>query len=241
MTTSTAPSSTSPPARQGKSTAILLLAALLVGGLNAILAIAVLFLQADTRHAGFALWFLGTLTLVTGLALCARALAVKSPAGRALCAPSAANGAGAFANRLLLRASLETGKCACLAIGIDNFEHLAKTHGPNTAEAMLRTVADVFNTKLRASDIVGRAYDSIFAVVMPNTDPQGADLTANRIRDAVLSGPLIPLANGQTLPITVSVGLSILEDEDTVESLLDRSHQTLQTAQRQGPATILMG
>lgn len=236
MTNPTPPSSTPRPRAL---TPRLLSAALIIGGINAVLAIAVLVLHADTGRGGFALWLLGTLALATGLALFARAMTAQLPATPQ--AVPASTMPGAIAHRLLLRTNLETGKCACLAIGIDGFDQHASTHGPNIAEAMLAAVGGVFDAKLRASDIVGRAYDNIFVVVMPSTDPQGAQLTAQRIRDAALTGPFIPLPNGRTLKVTVSVGLSLLTDADSLESLLDRAHQTLQTAQQQGPATVLEG
>lgn len=225
--------------RPSRTTPRLLRAALIIGSVNAVAALAHLALHPHTPHSGAAFWLLGTLTLITGLALFARALTQPPPTARELRPTAASSSSDLISNQLRLSTGLDSGKCACLTVGIDHFEDHAKTHGPNIAEAMLAAMTTVFQAKLRASDIVTRAHGDIFVVVMPNTDAPGTQMTADRIRDAISAAPAISLPNGQTLALTASVGFSLQAEADSIESLLDRSYQALQAARQQGGDSVV--
>lgn len=200
--------------------------------------------RTSPHTPALAFWSMGTLVLAAGLF-------TLSWVWRRTCFPEEASAEASrssakltneshsrkFTDQLLLRSSLESGKCVCLAAGIDDFVQLTERHGPTVAEAVLCAVSRTLDANLRTSDIVGRVGDGVFAVVMPATTAEGARITADRIRVAV-SQLNVPATPGSALQLSLSVGLCTLRPEDSVESLLDRSCQALAEARAQQPGSL---
>ena len=68
---------------------------------------------------------------------------------------------------------------------------------------------------------------------MPHTGPEGARRCAVRIRAAV-EATSIPLPNGQAMSVTASAGYAVLQNDDSLETLLARSDKAVYEAKRQG-------
>ena len=90
------------------------------------------------------------------------------------------------------------GSVSCLMIDIDHFKQINDTKGHLEGDRVLRRVAQTIDATTRETDIVARFGGEEFIAVLPNTDLQGAQDVAEKIRKAVQ----------EEGSVTVSVGVS---------------------------------
>ncbi|MEQ9558111.1 MAG: diguanylate cyclase [Rhodospirillales bacterium] len=116
---------------------------------------------------------------------------------------------------------------------VDHFKSVNDTHGHDAGDNVLRALAEACVDRLRNVDIVGRMGGEEFALILPETDPQGAMLTVERLRE-YLGELAIPIDSG-TLTVTVSVGVTTVKDpSDTIEAALKRADEALYQAKGSG-------
>ncbi|KAA2229685.1 sensor domain-containing diguanylate cyclase [Pseudomonas brenneri] len=93
-----------------------------------------------------------------------------------------------------------------LMIDVDHFKAFNDRHGHQGGDEALRSVAQVIESNIRRpADLAARYGGEEFAVILPNTDSQGAQVIAEHIRSSVEH---LPRVAGDTQPVTVSIGLS---------------------------------
>ncbi|WP_219272347.1 diguanylate cyclase [Pseudomonas sp. Xaverov 83] len=121
-----------------------------------------------------------------------------------------------------------------LMIDVDHFKAFNDRHGHQGGDEALRAVAQVIEGNIRRpADLAARYGGEEFAVVLPHTDSQGALVIAEHIRSSVEH---LPRVGGDTVPITVSIGLSTWtkNSRTTLEELLLNADQALYEAKHTG-------
>jgi diguanylate cyclase (GGDEF)-like protein/PAS domain S-box-containing protein len=119
-------------------------------------------------------------------------------------------------------------------IDADRFKGINDTHGHEVGDRVLVSLAETCTSTLRANDLLARYGGEEFAVILPETDSMTAMAVAQRLC-AVVPEHAVTLADGQRLPITVSIGVSALEHPDgTLEQMLQRADQALYRAKSLG-------
>jgi diguanylate cyclase (GGDEF)-like protein len=93
-----------------------------------------------------------------------------------------------------------------LMLDLDHFKMVNDTYGHDTGDAVLKAIANVIKTNVRASDIVIRYGGEEFLVLLQDTLSDHALVVADKIRLAV-EATLITHA-GVTLQKTVSIGVA---------------------------------
>lgn len=122
---------------------------------------------------------------------------------------------------------------AVLMVDIDFFKQVNDTRGHSVGDQVLQAVAAICRSQLRQSDIIGRYGGEEFAIILPETSPEGAYATAERIRNLVEISPISTL-RGEIF-ITASLGLAVMDERLTsLESLLDCADRAMYTAKRSG-------
>lgn len=122
---------------------------------------------------------------------------------------------------------------ACM-LDIDHFKRINDGFGHKVGDQVLQQVAQVCRDALRGSDIVGRVGGEEFAILLPETDQSEALEVAQRIR-AALADTQMPLPGGQSLRITVSIGVTALRaGEYDLDALLGRADKALYQAKHAG-------
>ncbi|MEF8980660.1 GGDEF domain-containing response regulator [Thiohalorhabdus sp.] len=115
----------------------------------------------------------------------------------------------------------------------DHFKAINDHYGHETGDLVLKTLAKVLETNLREEEVVGRIGGEEFAILLPETDHQGAETVAERLR-ALVAGTPIPTRSGE-ISITISLGMAGFQGaEDTVDGLLARADQQLYVAKEAG-------
>jgi len=138
------------------------------------------------------------------------------------------------------RAAIEIGAAhrrrsplACLMLDIDFFKSVNDEHGHAAGDQVLKRVAEICAAGIRPYDLLGRLGGEEFAVLLPDADPATAGMIAERLRVAISASPA--LVDGVALPVTVSIGVSVLAPADAaIDPLLDRADRALYQAKNSG-------
>ncbi|OMG52342.1 hypothetical protein BJN45_13585 [Azonexus hydrophilus] len=110
---------------------------------------------------------------------------------------------------------------ALMIMDIDYFKKVNDTWGHPAGDAVLRHVAGLLRSTLRASDFVGRVGGEEFMVILPATDLEQAARVAEKIRSVVEATPIAP-AGTVTLSIGVHVPTLTDADEEAALHVADR-------------------
>jgi diguanylate cyclase (GGDEF)-like protein/PAS domain S-box-containing protein len=115
-------------------------------------------------------------------------------------------------------------------MNIDQFKDINNTLGHDHGDLVLQQLATRVIGLLRDSDLVARLGDDQFAVLLSDTDLEGALRVGEKIREALAT----PFAVGTlSLTIEVSVGLALFpEHATTADALVQRAHVAMYTAKR---------
>lgn len=123
-----------------------------------------------------------------------------------------------------------------LMVDVDHFKRYNDLYGHVAGDQCLREIARVLEAALlRPSDVAARFGGEEFAVLLPNTDHHGAEQVAQRIW-AQLSALRLPHAEGEQGQVTLSIGLSTLQPDRSINSnlLVEQADAALYDAKRTG-------
>jgi len=144
-----------------------------------------------------------------------------------------------FDNRLGLewtRAMRQMAPLSVLMLDVDNFKNYNDTFGHLQGDLALQTVAGVFPQVLkRGPDFYARWGGEEFAVLLPDTDSDGARNIAEGIRMAV-ENALIPSPDEKAAKVTVSIGISTLvpTQSSSIDHFIAQADEALYKAKEAG-------
>lgn len=122
--------------------------------------------------------------------------------------------------------------CAMM-LDIDYFKRINDTHGHLAGDAVLKGVAFTLKRIVRTSDLVCRFGGEEFLVVLSETGIEAVKDQAERIRHHI-EEDVLQTESGETLSVTISVGVACRKADETCEHLIDRADQALYTAKQNG-------
>jgi len=121
---------------------------------------------------------------------------------------------------------------AVLMVDLDHFKRVNDEHGHATGDLVLKEACTRMSGGLRRGDELARYGGEEFVVLLPNCNGPGARLVAERVRQRIARGGI---DIGETvLPVTASIGIAWLREEESVESLIDRADKALYRAKESG-------
>jgi diguanylate cyclase (GGDEF)-like protein len=121
---------------------------------------------------------------------------------------------------------------SCLMVDLDNFKTINDTFGHIAGDAALRQFAAVLSEIVRRSDMVSRYGGDEFLVLLPETDLEGADALAEKIRSAAAAEVF---GDGDLrFQLTLSIGASTLFDDESGNDMIARADMALYEAKEQG-------
>jgi diguanylate cyclase (GGDEF)-like protein len=131
-------------------------------------------------------------------------------------------------------------KMSLLMLDLDRVHVINDRHGPPAGDQVIIAVADILRGLMRSGDIAARLSGDEFAVLLPDTELEDAQLAAERIREAVQAREvLVPRTPGtaENIPIRIqtSVGIAVAPiHADDVESLVFTADMALRRAKERG-------
>ena len=119
-------------------------------------------------------------------------------------------------------------RLSIIMFDIDHFKSVNDNYGHQTGDKVILAVTHTLKEQCRKVDILGRYGGEEFLAILPDTDLEGAFLTAERIRTKVLS-----LEFEEGMKISISGGLVQFSDEDAI-SLVRKADDLLYKAKEGG-------
>jgi diguanylate cyclase (GGDEF)-like protein len=116
---------------------------------------------------------------------------------------------------------------------VDHFKQINDKRGHAAGDAVLTAVGKLLNGALRTCDLVARWGGEEFVLVLPSTPLEGAEQTAERVRE-LLEHANIKDANGDHIPVTASFGVATYSGGENLEQVVDRADRAMYLAKSGG-------
>ncbi|MDH3641437.1 MAG: diguanylate cyclase [Gammaproteobacteria bacterium] len=121
-----------------------------------------------------------------------------------------------------------------LLFDLDHFKKVNDTYGHDTGDHVLKSVADASMEVKRITDVAARIGGEEFALLLPETDQEGAMKMAHRLR-AGIEAVSTPRANRSSVEVTASVGVAtVSQTSKDVENILRNADEALYKAKHLG-------
>ena len=136
---------------------------------------------------------------------------------------------------------------ACMFLDVDHFKKVNDTYGHNIGDEVLMRMVAIIKEQVRACDIVARYGGEEFVVALPGTNLDVAQDIAERLRITIFSEK--HRFYDQELTISISIGLTILQDVDQdkfhesdeiSKLMLDRADQAVYIAKESGRNKVVV-
>jgi diguanylate cyclase (GGDEF)-like protein len=139
----------------------------------------------------------------------------------------------------LARASRFDRNVSVVMVDADHFKTINDTYGHPVGDVVLKRIAGLLQAEARRTDVVARYGGEEFVVILDETDPKGAEMVAERIRERI-EHEVIQGDFGR-VRVTASLGLATWpQHADSMEDLLERADQALYEAKRKGRNRVIV-
>ena len=119
-------------------------------------------------------------------------------------------------------------------IDLDNFKTINDTFGHDVGDSILRTLVMIVNGDMRQSDILARMGGDEFAILILDTDYEGANRVLNRVKDNINRS-----MDENKWPITVSIGAITYNVLPTsVKIMVKRADELMYSVKRAGKNSL---
>ncbi|MEX2287045.1 MAG: diguanylate cyclase [Planctomycetaceae bacterium] len=119
---------------------------------------------------------------------------------------------------------------------LDNFKSVNDKFGHIAGDRVLQSFAKVLRKQIRRSDLAARFGGEEFAIVLPQSDAEGAVICVERVRRQLEAVPIGP----DSQPITCSFGVAQLQPGESMDSLLSRADSALYQAKAAGRNQVVV-
>ncbi len=126
-----------------------------------------------------------------------------------------------------------------MMVDIDKFKTINDTYGHQAGDSVLKQVAEIISTNLRLTDLCARYGGEEFVVILPATGIEIGRNVAERVRKSVESTKFkIPVSPFE-IDSSISIGISGITPEDTLDTLLARADSNLYKAKDSGRNCVI--
>ena len=125
------------------------------------------------------------------------------------------------------------GSVALALIDLDFFKQVNDAYGHRVGDEVLARLGRLIRATARNIDLAARFGGEEFAVVLYDSDLDGALAFAERFR-ANLRELVVPAPNGRTVRVTASVGVAVANDVFEAEALVEAADRALYRAKSDG-------
>jgi diguanylate cyclase (GGDEF)-like protein/PAS domain S-box-containing protein len=126
-----------------------------------------------------------------------------------------------------------------LFIDIDCFKKVNDTYGHDVGDEVLKFVARTFVSNSRPFDLYGRWGGEEFVGIIRNVTNDNLALLGDRLRMLIEHSYI--MYEGKKLQVTVSLGATSVNDNDTLEILIKRADTLLYESKRKGRNRLTIG
>ena len=127
-----------------------------------------------------------------------------------------------------------------LMFDLDYFKHINDHHGHEGGDRAIVAFARLLAEALRSADFAARIGGEEFVLLAPELDVNGTAVLAERLRLAV-SQLVITSPIGESIPLTVSIGVSWPQGDDTdMDAAMRRADEALYAAKNGGRNRVVL-
>ena len=126
---------------------------------------------------------------------------------------------------------------AVLFADIDHFHEFNELYGHLAGDSMLKVIAESMKQSSRKTDTIGRWGGEEFLGIFLIKDKKDTMVIANRLQKTV-NQAFIPY-DSEKLHITMSIGITTVQEEDTMSSIISRADHYMYRAKNMGRNTII--
>ncbi len=138
-------------------------------------------------------------------------------------------------NREVERARKYSYSLSLIIFDLDNFKEINDNHGHLKGDEVLKIVADITRNYLRETDFLCRWGGEEFLILATYTDKRQAVQLAERMRKAIESYDF-----GLPFTVTASFGVTDIEPDDSIDSLLARADKAMYEAKKRGKNCVVV-
>jgi diguanylate cyclase (GGDEF)-like protein len=140
--------------------------------------------------------------------------------------------------REVLRAHRFGHPISLIILDVDDFKQINDREGHIQGDVVLETVARVVEEATRTIDVAARYGGDELAVILVETDREGALILGERLADRMRETG-VGLREGGSMGVTISLGVATIPDSaNDLESLVDSADRALLRAKRAGKNQI---
>lgn len=142
---------------------------------------------------------------------------------------------GAFIDTLEDRSKKHSGTMdsrALLTIDLDHFKQINDAYGHDGGDAVLRQIADLFHSSLRAHDVVARLGGEEFAIALSRSTARETWDVAQRLCQKVEQN--IFEYEGQEIRLTISIGIVCYGGDVNLETVMRQADQLTYQSKKDG-------
>lgn len=122
---------------------------------------------------------------------------------------------------------------ALALVDLDHFKSVNDTHGHQSGDVVLQSIAGILQSHVRPFDKVYRYGGEEFLICLPNADMKQCARVLERLRKVIEASP-VTIKDGSLLPVTASIGAAPMTKNRTVEQIIEKADQALYAAKEGG-------
>jgi len=116
-----------------------------------------------------------------------------------------------------------------IMLDIDDFKSINDIYGHQKGDMVLKEIGKLLKRNIRTTDIAGRYGGEEFAIILTQTDINGAKVSAERIRRNVEKHEFDGLER-----VTISLGVSSNKNCNSIDELIKRADEALYMGKKRG-------
>jgi len=121
---------------------------------------------------------------------------------------------------------------------IDHFKKINDVHGHLAGDFVLKELARIVQGRIRRDEVFARYGGEEFAIVLPETNLEGAKALADGLREKVEQSRFV--FQNESISVTISIGVAMLGEPDrTSLDLIKRADGKLYDAKRGGRNRVI--
>lgn len=128
---------------------------------------------------------------------------------------------------------------AVLFIDIDNFKSFNDNYGHDVGDMALKAVTKSATNLLGKKDFLSRWGGDEFVMSLVEIDKQQLEKTGQRLAKLIDASAMT--INGEYVPITASIGATIVKPDDTIDSIIKRADMLMYKSKLSGKNRVTVG
>ena len=138
----------------------------------------------------------------------------------------------------IIRARRHARDLSFMMFDIDHFKKINDYHGHLAGDFVLKELARIVQARIRRDEVFARYGGEEFAIILPETNLEGAKALAEGLREKVEASRFV--FQGEQINVTISIGVAVLQDVDrTAPDLIKNADTKLYEAKRGGRNKVI--